>query len=83
MPVALAIRSADAARSTGLLPALWDEHETLVRQGVRERRTIRRLSPTARGVIIASVAVAVVGTAVGILVANALREDKVVITVSP
>ncbi len=79
----LAIRSEAAARSNGLLAALWDEHETLVRQGVRERRTLRRLSPTARGVIIASVAVAVVGTAVGILVANALREDKVVITVSP
>jgi hypothetical protein len=80
---ALALRKAEAAGTKGLLAALWEEHEQLVREGVRQRRTIRRLSPTARGVIIASVAVAVVGAAVGILVANALRDERVVITVSP
>jgi hypothetical protein len=80
---ALALRSRAAVTRSGLLASLWDEHETLVRQGIRERRGIRRLTPTARGVIIASVAVAVVGVAVGILVANALRDEKVVINVSP
>lgn len=79
----LGVRSADAATSEALLGALWEEHEELIRQGVRERRTVRRLSPTARGVIIASVAVVVVGVAVGFLVANALRKERVVVTVSP
>jgi hypothetical protein len=79
---ALGIRAADAAHEPGLLDALWEEHQALMREGVRPRRRVS-LGPRARGGIIAGVAIVVVGVAVGALVANALREESVVITVRP
>ena len=75
------MRGDAAVHETGLVAALWREREELVRGGMRERRTIAKLSPRARGGIIAGVAIVVVGAAVGILVANALREERVVLTV--
>ena len=80
---ALSVRASDAASEPELMRALWDEHLELARSGVRERRMVAPLSPRARGGIIGGVAVVVVGVAVGALVANALREESVVITVRP
>jgi len=79
----LSVRAEAAASEPGLVGALWDEREELVRGGMRERRTISKLSPRVRGGIIAGAAIAVVGTAIGLLVANALRKERVVVTVSP
>jgi hypothetical protein len=79
----LGLRGAAAAQQVELVGTLWDEHEKLVGEGVRERRRLKGLSPAARGGIIAGVAIAVIGVAVGLLVANALRGEKVVLKVSP
>lgn len=83
LDAALMVRSAAAAREPGLVGALWDEREALVRQGMKERRVLARLSPKVRAGIIAGVAIVVIGTAVGLLVANALRDQRVVLKVSP
>lgn len=80
---ALSVRASAAANEPELMAALWDEHLALARSGIRERRMAAPLSPRARGGIIAGVATVVVGVAVGALVANALREESVVITVRP
>lgn len=79
---ALAIRAADAVHEPGLVDALWREHLELVRAGARERRRIS-VGPRARAGILAGAAIVVVGVAVGFLVANALRDETVVITVRP
>lgn len=78
----LALRGIEATREPGLIGALWTEHVQLKRDGLRERRRLT-LSSRARGGIIAGVATAVVGVAIGALVANALRKESVVITVRP
>ena len=80
---ALDLRGAKAASEPGLAGVLWDEHEALVRDGVKERRRLKGLSPRARAGIIGGVAVVLIGVAVGVLVASALRDEKVVIKVSP
>lgn len=79
---ALSVRAGEAVHQPGLIHVLWQEHVDLQRTGLRERRRVA-LSPVARGGIIGGVATVVVGVAVGVLVANALREDRVVITVRP
>jgi len=83
LDVPLAVRSVDAADEPGLVAALWDEHDALMRNGVEERRRGRRLGPKARAGIAAGVVIIVVGAAVGLLVANALRDEKVVLKVGP
>ncbi len=83
LDAALALRSAAAADEPGLVGALWAEREALVRQGMKERRAFGRLSGKVRAGIIAGVVVVVIGTAVGLLVANALRDHRVVLKVSP
>lgn len=79
----LGIRALAAADEDGLVGALWAEHEELVRNGMSERRRLGRLSPRARAGIVAGVAIVVIGVAVGLLVANALRDEKVVVKVAP
>lgn len=83
LDVGLAVRSSAAAQEPELVATLWDEHDALVRDGVQERRRRGRLGPKARAGIVAGVVVIVVGAAVGLLVANALREEKVVLKVGP
>jgi hypothetical protein len=83
LDVPLGLRGSDAAHEPELVHALWNEHDALVREGVRERRRLKGLSPGARAGIIAGVALVVVGVAVGLLVASALRRDTVVLKVSP
>ncbi len=78
----LGVRAASAASEPGLAAALWREHTEKLQAGARERRRIS-IGRRARGGIIAGVAIVVVGVAVGALVANALREESVVITVRP
>jgi hypothetical protein len=65
------------------MEVLWDEHDELIRQGVRERRQRRPLGRKARIILAAGVALVVVGVAVGVLVASALRKEKVVLKVGP
>ncbi len=81
--VPLGIRALAAADEDGLVGALWAEHEELVRNGMTERRRLGRLSPRARAGIVAGVAIVVIGVAVGLLVANTLRDEKVVVKVAP
>jgi hypothetical protein len=79
----LNVRGIGAIDEPGLVGALRDEHDELVRQGVKERRRLMRIGPRARAGIIGGVAGVVVAVAVGLLVANALRDERVVITVRP
>lgn len=79
----LGIRALAAVDEDALVGALWAEHQELQRNGVTERRRVGRLSGRARAGIAAGVAIVVIGVAVGLLVANALRDDEVVLKVSP
>lgn len=79
----LGLRAQSAATDPRFVGALWDEHEALVRDGVKERRRLKGLNPKARAGIIAGVAIIVVGVAIGVLVASALRDEKVVLKVGP
>lgn len=79
----LGIRATAALEEPGLVGALWDEHDELVRQGMQERRRLGKLSGKARAGIAAGVAIIVLGTAIGLLVANALRDERVVLKVAP
>jgi hypothetical protein len=79
----LALRGSAAAAEPELLPTLWKEHVARAGEGVRARNRWRPLKPTVKGAIIATVVVVAIGTAVGILVANALRDERVVLTVRP
>ncbi len=83
LDVPLSVRGADAADEVGLVATLWKEHDALVRDGVQERRRRGRLGPKARAGIVAGVVIVVVGVAVGLLVANALRDEVVVLKVGP
>ncbi len=83
LDTALDLRASTAASEPGLVGTLWDEHDALVRDGVKQRRRLRGLSPRARAGIIGGVAVVLIGVAVGVLVASALRDEKVVLKVSP
>lgn len=79
----LGIRAIAAVDEDELVGALWAEREALRASGVQERKGVRRLSPRARIGIAAGVTIIVIGVAVGLLVANALRDEEVVIKVSP
>lgn len=79
---ALGVRGADAAAYPELVAALWSEHETLVREGAKERRRTR-LGPKVRTGLIVGGAILAVGVAIGAVVAASLRREIVVLTVSP
>ncbi len=79
----LGVRAIGAAEDPRLVSALWAEHDALVRDGVKERRRLRRLTPRARTAIVASAAAVAIGIAVGVLGGSALRDEKVVIKVGP
>lgn len=81
--VALQTRPIGAVDEPELVQVLWDEHEALVDGGMRERRFIKPLGRKARIAVVAGVALAVIGVAVGVLVASALREETVVLKVGP
>lgn len=83
LDVALAVRGTGATDEPRLVATLWEEHDALMRDGVQERRRTGRLGPKARAGIVAGVVVVVVGAAIGLLVANALRDEKVVLKVGP
>lgn len=78
----LGIRSVEAAGDPALLGVLWAEHNDRVRDGARERKRLR-ISPRVRTGLIAGAVVAVVGVAVGLLIAGAVRRDSVVLVVEP
>jgi hypothetical protein len=78
----LGIRSSAAAGDPELLGVLWGEHEKRVAEGARERRRAR-ISPKVRTGLIAGTAVAVIGVAIGLLIAGAVQRDTVVLVVSP
>lgn len=78
----LGVRSADAARSEGLLGALWQEHRSAVADGATERRR-GRMNPKVRAGLIAGGALVAIGVAVGFVLASTLRDEVTVITVSP
>jgi hypothetical protein len=78
----LGIRSVDAAADPALLGVLWAEHNDRVANGARERKRLR-VSPRVRTGLIAGAAVAVIGVAVGFLIAGAVRRDSVVLVVQP
>jgi hypothetical protein len=83
LDVPLDVRGIGALDEPGLVGALWDEHDALVQQGYTERRRLMRIGPRARAGIIGGVAAVVVVVAVSLLVANALRDERVVLTVRP
>ena len=78
----LGIRRSEAAEDPALLGVLWDEHRDRVANGSRERRRAR-ISPKVRTGLIAGAAVAVIGVAVGLLIAGAVQRDSVVLVVGP
>jgi hypothetical protein len=65
-----------------LLGVLWAEHNDRIAQGSRERRRVR-VSPKVRTGLIAGAAVIVIGVAVGLLIAGAVRKDTVVLVITP
>lgn len=77
----LPARSAQAAEDSDLVGVLWQEHRVLVAQGVPERK--RRMNPRLRNGLIIGAAAVVVGVAIGLLVASALRDETVVLKVAP
>jgi hypothetical protein len=78
----LGIRSSTAATDPDLLGVLWAEHNDRIAQGSRERRRVR-VSPKVRTGLIAGAAVIVIGVAVGLLIAGAVRKDTVVLVITP
>lgn len=78
----LGIRSSAAADDPALLGVLWAEHDERVANGARERKRAR-VSPKVRNGLIAGGAVAVIGVAIGFLIAGAVQRDSVVLVVSP
>lgn len=78
----LGVRSVEAAGDPALLGVLWAEHNDRVQSGSRERKRLR-ISPGVRTGLIAGAVVTVVGVAVGLLIAGAVRRDTVVIVVEP
>ncbi|MFO7564570.1 MAG: hypothetical protein R6X02_18135 [Enhygromyxa sp.] len=78
----LGVRRAAAAEDADLLGVLWDEHRDRLDKGARERKRAR-ISPKVRTGLIAGAAVAVLGVAVGLLIAGAVRRDTVVLVVAP
>jgi hypothetical protein len=83
LDVELGIRQAAAVDEPGLLGALWDEHLRLVQAGARERRPLLRMGSKAKAITIGVAAAVIVGLAVGLVLSSTLREDRVVIRVSP
>jgi hypothetical protein len=83
LDAALDLRAVTSVDEPALVSVLWDEHDELIRQGVRERRRTRPLGRKARVALVAGVALVVVGVAVGVLVASALRDERVVLKVGP
>jgi len=75
----LAVRGQAAANEVGLVGVLWDEHRTLVRGGAKERKV--RIGRKLRTGLIAGGAILAVGLAIGLVLANSLRRETVVITV--
>ncbi|MEZ4381708.1 MAG: hypothetical protein R3A79_10180 [Nannocystaceae bacterium] len=78
----LGTRATDAAAEPGLVGALWEEHDALVRAGAQERRP-PLMSRRTRRVLIAGGAIAVLGVALGVILASTLRPSSVVLTVGP
>lgn len=83
LDVALQVRAVTAAHTPELLPTLWAEHRRLVDEGYKERRRLLKIKPGVRIALISSAVAVVLGVAVGVLVASTLREEKVVLKVSP
>lgn len=77
----LGIRGKLASSHPDLTAVLWDEHQGLVRQGIKERKV--RVSPKVRRGLIAGGAILAVGLAIGLVLASSLRRDTVVLTVGP
>ncbi len=77
----LAVRGQMAAKEPGLIGVLWDEHRALVQGGAKERKV--RIGRKLRTGLIAGGAILAVGLAIGLVLANSLRRETVVITVGP
>ena len=77
----LAIRAQEAASEPELVGVLWSEHRALVRDGAKERKV--RIGRKVRTGLIAGGAILAVGLAIGLVVANSLRRETVVLTVGP
>ena len=77
---ALGIRPSSAAGQSGLVGALWSEHRSLLQQGAKLRRA-PLLSRKTRRILIAGGATALLGVALGLILASTLRPTTVVLTV--
>ncbi len=77
---ALGIRPASAAGESGLVGALWSEHRSLLQQGAKPRRA-PLVSRRTRKILIAGGATALLGVALGLILASTLRPTTVVLTV--
>ncbi len=77
---ALGIRPSSAAAESGLVGALWSEHRSLVQQGAKLRRA-PLVSRRTRKILIAGGATALLGVALGLILASTLRPTTVVLTV--
>ncbi|NVB39908.1 hypothetical protein G6O69_18840 [Pseudenhygromyxa sp. WMMC2535] len=77
----LGVRAEAAADDADLVGVLWGEHVQAVDAGAKVRRRVR-ISPKLRTGLIAGAAVAVIGVAVGLLIAGAVQRETVVISVT-
>lgn len=78
----LGVRAKSAASNPGLIGVLWDEHDDLLAQGFKERKA-KRLNPKVRSALIIGGATVALGLALGLILANTLRDEVVVLKVSP
>lgn len=82
LDVPLGVRAKDAATNPDLVGVLWQEHDDLLAAGYEERRR-NRLNPKVRSALIIGGATVAIGLALGLILANTLRDEKVVLKVSP
>lgn len=82
LDVPLGVRAKSAASNPDLIGVLWDEHDDLLEQGFKERKA-RRLNPKVRSALIIGGATVAIGVALGLILANTLRDEVVVLKVSP
>lgn len=78
----LGVRGNGAASDPDLVTVLWAEHRQLVADGAKERQRLG-LSPKVRTALIAGGAAIAVGAALALLLAGTLRQEVVVLKVSP
>jgi len=82
LDVPLGVRAKTAAPNPDLVSVLWREHDDLLAAGYKQKRR-SKLNPKVRSALIIGGATVAIGLALGLILANTLRDEVVVLKVSP